>query len=193
MDRVTSPADLVQHAIARNPDGQRFLAPLLSCFTETHWGAVRAPGTLRAPESGTFAREVALPPAFIAWAATHTNELQGDPATSPVDQQIHLDCCLETDTFVLALEDATAAPLETGTPAYAARHRLSRVIEAVRAIAAGRLFAVAVVASPGFVEPRRAAILEGLPHIEREEAEDLYAAYWGWCTPDQLAEALDGA
>ena len=192
MDCVT-PADLVQHAIARNPDGRRFLSSLLACFPEAHWGAVRVPGSLRASESGTLAREVPLPPAFTEWAATHMHELQADPATSPVDQQVHLDCCLETDTFVLALEDATASPLETGTPAYAARHRLSRVIEAVRAIADGRLFAVAVVAPPGFVEPRRAAILEGLPHIEREEAEDLYAAYWGWCTPDQLAEALDGA
>ena len=43
-----------------------------------------------------------------------------------------------TDTFVLALEDATQAPLETGTPAYPARHRLSRVIEAVRALAEER-------------------------------------------------------
>ncbi len=193
MVRVTSPGDLMQQAIARNPDGQRFLASLLSCFTEAHWGAVRAPGTLRASPDGTLARDIPLPTAFAEWAATHGDELQADPTTSPVDRQVHLDCCLETDTFVLALEDATVAPLETGTPAYAARHRLSRVIEAVRAIADGRLFAVGVVASPGFVEPRRAAILEGLPHIEREEAEDLYAAYWGWCTPDQLATALDGA
>lgn len=188
---VPTIADLVAGAVARDPDGERFLAPLLACFSETHWGAVRQPGRLRAAAHGSLARDVAASPAFEAWARAHQDELV--PGASPVEDPVHLACCLETDTFVLAIEDATHAPLATGTSAYPARHRLSQVIEAVRSIADGRLFAVGIVARPGYEEPRRAAVLEGLPHIEREEAEDLYAACWGWCTPEQLTRALDAA
>lgn len=182
-------AEHVQRAIALDPTGQHFLSPLLSCFPEAHWGAVRAPGALRVDASGALSREVPLPASFADWAEAHPEELAAP--LSPADRAVHLACCLETDTFVLALEDAIEAPLEAGTAAYPARHRLSRVIEAVRAIADGRLYAVGVIAGEGYVEPRRGTILEGLPHIEREEAEDLYASYWGWCTPARLARALD--
>lgn len=182
-------AELVQEAVARNPDGSRFLSPLLACFSEAHWGAVRQPGHLRPPTGRSLARDIAPSAAFEAWAQAHPDELT--PEAVPTEDPVHLSCCLETDSFVLAIEDATVTPLATGTPAYPARHRLARVIEAVRAIADGRLFAVAIVAQPGYQEPRRAAVLEGLPHIEREEAEDLYAACWGWCTPEQLTQALD--
>lgn len=181
--------ELVQEAVARNPDGSRFLSPLLACFSEAHWGAVRQPGRLRLPAGDSLARDVAPSAAFEVWARAHPDELTA--GAGPAEDPVHLACCLETDSFVLAVEDATETPLATGTPAYPARHRLSRVIEAVRAIADGRLFAVGIVAQPGYVEPRRAAVLEGLPHIEREEAEDLYAACWGWCTPEQLTQALD--
>lgn len=182
-------AELVQAAIARNPDGSRFLSPLLACFSEAHWGAVRQPGRLRPLSSDALARDVPPSAEFEAWARAHPDELT--PGAAPAEDPVHLACCLETDSFVLAIEDATATPLATGTSAYPARHRLSRVIEAVRTIADGRLFAVGIVALPGYQEPRRAAVLEGLPHIEREEAEDLYAACWGWCTPEQLGRALD--
>jgi hypothetical protein len=186
---VPTVTDLVQDAVARNPDGSRFLPQLLACFPEAHWGAVRQPGLLRAPADGSLARDVAPSAAFEAWARVHADELT--PGAAPTEDPVHLACCLETDTFVLAIEDATSAPLPTGTPAYPARHRVAQVIEAVRAMAHGRLFAVGIVARPGYEEPRRAAILEGLPHIEREEAEDLYAACWGWCTIEQLTDALD--
>src|SRR5690606_4856164 len=151
MMSVTAPADLILQAIARNPDGQRFLSPLLARFSEAHWGAVRVPGTLRPLHGAPLVREIPLPPTFAAWAAGHPDEVTGDLTTSPGDAHVRLTRCLETDAFVLAIEDATTAPLDTGTPAYAARHRLSRVIEAVRSIADGRLFAVAIVAPPGFV------------------------------------------
>ena len=49
------------------------------------------------------------------------------------------------------------------------------------------LFGVIVVAGPDFPEPHRTTILEGLPHIEREQAEDLYANYWGRLSPEALA------
>lgn len=186
--RVSFISELVRQALA-DPARPHVLSSLLSCFHEAHWGAGRRPGTWRPTAGGALARDVLLPPTFVEWAASHPDELTAPPASA--ETPVHLPCCVETDTFVLAIEDATCGPLPTGTSSYPARHRLSIVIEAVRALADGRLYGVGVVAGEGFDEPRRAAILEGLPHLEREEAEDLYAAYWGWCTPDRLKEALD--
>jgi hypothetical protein len=131
------------------------------------------------------------PVRFIWWTDNHRDELDAPPdAGTPVEDRLVLSCCLQTDAFVLAIEDARATRLPTGTTAYTRRHHLSRCIEAVRALADRRLFGVGVVAGPDFSEPQRPVILEGLPHLEREEAEDLYAAYWGWCTIDRLADAL---
>ncbi len=183
--------DLLRNAVLREPTGARVVTRVLECLSEAHWGAIREPGRLRSTAEGPWSRDVPLPPAFADWAAARPDELEG-PLTD-ADSVVHLPCVLETDGFVLALEDARGTALETGTPSYPARHRLSRVIEAVRALGEGRLYGVGVIANPDFEEPRRATILEGLPHIEREEAEDLYAAYWGWCTGDRFHEALDGA
>lgn len=186
--RVSSVAIFVQQALSDRvrPDA---LSRMLACFPDAHWKALRSPGTWREPADGALSRAVALPRTFADWAAAHPDELTAPPAAA--DDCVHLPCCIETDTIVLALEDATTSPLPTGTPTYPARHRLSLVIEAVRAIAEGRAYGVGVVARDDFDEPRRTAILEGLPHLEREEAEDLYAAYWGWCTAARLKEALD--
>ena len=186
--RVSSISERVQRAL-EDSDRPHVLSSLLACFQEAHWGASRRPGTWRPTPGSDLARDVALPSTFADWAASHRDELTAPPASA--ETHVHLPCCLETDTFVLAIEDATGGPQPTGTASYPARHRLSLVIEAVRALADGRLYGVGVVAREGFDEPRRAAILEGLPHLEREEAEDLYAAYWGWCTPTRLKEALD--
>lgn len=187
---MTSLPDLLRTALRRDLTGTRFVSRLLERLPEAHWGATRQPGRMRSMPDGPWARDVTLPETFADWAASRPDELRG--ALSAADRVVHLPCVLETDSFVLAFEDARVVPLETGTSAYAARHRLSRVIEAVRVLGEGRLYGVGVVAPPDFSEPRRAAVLEGLPHIEREEAEDLYASYWGWCTEAQLREALDG-
>lgn len=186
---MTSLADALRAAVARDPSGARVVPRLLACFSEAHWGAIRHPGRLLSAPDGLWTRDVVLPSTFAEWAARHPDVAAAPEADE--DVAVHLPCVLETDSFVLAIEDATRHPLAPGTPAYAVRHRLSRVIEAVRVIARGRLYAVGVVAPAGFDEPRRAAILEGLPHLEREEAEDLYASYWGWCTPARFHEALD--
>ena len=188
---MTSLVELLRDAVLRDPTGARVVSRVLECLPDAHWGAVRQPGRLRTSPEGPWSRDVPLPPTFAAWAAARPGELEGP--LSEADRVVHLPCVIETDGFVLALEDVRVEPLETGTSACSARHRLSRVIEAVRVLGEGRLYGVGVVAGPDFEEPRRATILEGLPHIEREEAEDLYASYWGWCTESRFREALDGA
>jgi hypothetical protein len=159
--------DAVRAVMAADPDGA-WLRRLFEQLEEVHWGALRAPGTII---EGPGAREVSL-----------------------VDGVMPLPCVVETDTLLIAIEDARGGPLPAGTAADPKRHHVSRAIEALRVLAKARaeaqrldtdpLFGVIVVAGPGFPEPHRTTILEGLPHIEREQAEDLYANYWGRISPE---------
>ena len=163
---MASLAEIVRALMAADPQGG-WLRRMFEQLEEVHWGALRAPGTVTA---GPLVREVPL-----------------------VDGRVVLPCVIETDTLLVALEDARTAPLPTGTSADAKRHHVSRAIEALRVLAKARaeanglttdpLFGVIVVAGPEFPEPHRTTILEGLPHIEREQAEDLYANYWGRIDP----------
>jgi hypothetical protein len=161
--------ETVQALIASDPQGS-WLRRAFEQLEEVHWGALRAPGTVTA---GPLAREVRL-----------------------VDGPMVLSCVVETDTLLIAFEDARTSPLATGTAGDPKRHHVSRAIEALRVLARARaeaqglatdpLFGVIVVAGPGVSEPHRTTILEGLPHIEREQAEDLYANYWGRLSPEAL-------
>ncbi|MBA2354397.1 MAG: hypothetical protein H0V80_06980 [Acidobacteria bacterium] len=157
---MAAPVDVMRALIGADPGGAAWLPRLLQALPEIHWGAVRTPGILRATP---LAREINI-----------------------VDGVVRLPCCLETSTLVLALEDARDDRLPAGMPADPQRHRVSQVIEALRVIASGRHFGVAIIAREGYAEPHRTTILEGLPHLEREEAEDLYANYWGWISEETL-------
>jgi hypothetical protein len=155
------------HALTTADPQGGWLRRMFEQLEDVHWGAVRAPGVITA---GPVSREVPL-----------------------VDGPMNLPCVIETDTLLVALEDARTTPLATGTTADAKRHHVSRAIEALRVLAKARaeaeglttdpLFGVIVVAGPAFAEPHRTTILEGVPHIEREQAEDLYANYWGRIDP----------
>ena len=168
---MRSLTEIVQDLIAADPKGT-WLRRVFEQLEEVHWGALRTPGAIL---EGPVRREVTL-----------------------VDGPIVLPCVIETDTLIVALEDARLKPLPAGTADDPKRHHVSRCIEALRAMAKGRaaaqgldtdpLFGVIVLAEPTFAEPHRTTILEGLPHIEREQAEDLYANYWGRLDP----EALEG-
>ena len=160
---------IVRDLMDADPDGA-WLRRTFEQLEEVHWGALRNPGVITA---GPEPRDVPL-----------------------VDGPMHLACVIETDTLLVGLEDARSAPLPAGTAADPKRHHVSRCIEALRTIAKARaqdlgldtdpLFGVIVVAGSDFEEPHRTTILEGLPHIEREQAEDLYASYWGRITPARL-------
>lgn len=162
--------EIVQALIAADPRGG-WLRSMFEQLEEVHWGALRAPGAITAAPA---ARAVHL-----------------------VDGPLTMRCVVETDTLLIALEDARTSPLPTGTPADLKRHHVSRVIEALRILARRRaeaanldtdpLFGVIVVGGPDQPEPHRTTILEGLPHVEREQAEDLYANYWGRLSPEALA------
>ena len=168
--------ETVQALMAADPQGS-WLRRMFEQLEEVHWGALRAPGAIVA---GPVAREVPL-----------------------VDGPMRLPCVIETDQLLLALEDARNGPLPSGTPADPKRHHVSRCIEALRTMAKARaeaagldtdpLFGVIVVAGPEFAEPHRTTILEGLPHIEREQAEDLYANYWGRISPESFERLADTA
>jgi len=167
--------DTVQALMTADPQGG-WLRRMFEQLEEVHWGALRAPGVVTA---GPVVREVPL-----------------------ADGVVSMPCVVETDTLLVAFEDARATPLDTGTPTDPKRHRVSRVIEALRVLARTRtttnhldtdpLFGVIVVGGSDVAEPHRTTILEGLPHIEREQAEDLYANYWGRLEPDAF-EALTNA
>lgn len=163
--------ETVRTLTAADPEGS-WLRRMFEQLDEVHWGALRTPGTIVA---GPVVREVPL-----------------------VDGPMVLPCVVETDTLLIALEDATSGPLPAGTPADPKRHHVSRCIEALRSLSRARaeaqgldtdpLFGVIVVAGPEFEEPHRTTILEGLPHIEREQAEDLYANYWGRIAPEAFEQ-----
>lgn len=162
---MTTVVDTMHGLLEQDPAGASWLPTLLHRLPEIHWGALRQPGAIQPAES--LARDVPL-----------------------IDGPVHLACCIETDTLVLTLEDARHAPLPTGLPSDPARHHVSRAIEAARAIAGTRYFGVVIVANDAGDEPHRTTILEGLPHLEREEAEDLYANYWGCIRADALETLL---
>ena len=166
--------DTLQALIAADPEGG-WLRRMFEQLEEVHWGALRAPGTVTA---GPAPREVPL-----------------------VDGPVLLPCVLETETLLIAIEDARMSPLATGTTGDPHRHQVSRAIEALRVLAKERaqalgldtdpLFGVIVVGGGDVVEPHRTTILEGLPHIEREQAEDLYANYWGRLSPTAFEALAD--
>ncbi len=173
---MASLTETVQALTAADPQGG-WLRRMFEQLEEVHWGALRAPGVMT---TGPTRRDVPL-----------------------VDGPMTLPCVIETDTLLVALEDARTTPLPAGTAADAKRHHVSRAIEALRVLAKARadaeglttdpLFGVIVVAGATFPEPHRTTILEGLPHIEREQAEDLYANYWGRIDPaafEALAQSV---
>lgn len=163
---MASLTEIVHALTAADPQGG-WLRRMFQQLDDVHWGALRAPGAITA---GPASRDVPL-----------------------VDGPMTLPCVIETDTLLVALEDARTTALPTGTAADPKRHHVSRAIEALRVLARARaeaqglatdpLFGVVVVAGPTSAEPHRTTILEGLPHIEREQAEDLYANYWGRIDP----------
>ena len=167
---MASLGEIVHTLMAAAPDGA-WLLRLFAHLEEVHWGAVRAPGRITVPPAP---REVPL-----------------------VDGLLVLPCVVETDTLLVAFEDARTQSLATGTADDPKRHRVSQAIEALRVLARDRaarleldtdpLFGVIVVGGSDVVEPHRTTILEGLPHIEREQAEDLYANYWGRVDPETFA------
>jgi hypothetical protein len=171
---MTPLSDAVARLMAADPQG-RWLATLYSQLPDVHWGALRRPGR---PVDAPLARTVGL-----------------------VDGDFTLACVVETDTVFLAIEDARGGALATGTATDPKRHHVSRCIEALRELARARatargedtdpLFGVVVVGGSASDDPHRTTILEGLPHIEREQAEDLYASYWGRVSPEAF-DALAG-
>jgi hypothetical protein len=171
---MTRVSDAVRTLMAADPQGT-WLAALFSQLPDVHWGALRRPGR---PVEAPLSRTVSL-----------------------VDGELTLPCVVETDTLFLALEDARTGGLAAGTAADPKRHHVSRCIEALRQLARARarargqgtdpLFGVVVVGGPEGEDPHRTTILEGLPHIEREQAEDLYASYWGRVSPEAF-DALAG-
>jgi hypothetical protein len=171
---MTRLSDTVSRLMAADPQGT-WLGTLLSQLPDVHLGALRRPGR---PVDAPLSRTVAL-----------------------VDGDFTLPCVVETETLLLALEDARGGPLAVGTATDPKRHHVSRCIEALRQLARARasergedtdpLFGVVVVGGPMADDPHRTTILEGLPHIEREQAEDLYASYWGRVSPESF-DALAG-
>ena len=172
---MTRLEETVEALQAADPGGS-WLRRMFEELPEVHWGALRQPGR---PIDAPLARTVTL-----------------------VDGPFTLPCVIETETLFVAIEDARGASLPTGTAADPKRHHVSRCIEALRHLARERaraegadtdpLFGVVVVGGPISDDPHRTTILEGLPHIEREQAEDLYASYWGRLSPETF-EALAGA
>ncbi|BCS35982.2 hypothetical protein TBR22_A52190 [Luteitalea sp. TBR-22] len=154
--------DVLQGVMTADPSGG-WLQRVYQQLEGVHWGALRNPGTITSGPD------------------TRTVELVDGPMTLP--------CVIETDTLMVAFEDARDGALPTGTAADPRRHHVSRAIEALRTLAQARaraqgletdpLFGIIVVGGDDVPEPHRTTILEGLPHIEREQAEDLYANYWG--------------
>jgi hypothetical protein len=161
--------EVLRGVMTADPTGG-WLRRVYEQLEEVHWGALRTPGTIT---SGPGPRIVEL-----------------------VDGPMTLPCVIETDTLLVAFEDARNGPLATGTATDPQRHHVSRAIEALRTLAQARaaaegldtdpLFGVIVVGGDDIPEPHRTTILEGLPHIEREQAEDLYANYWGRVSVEAL-------
>lgn len=116
-----------------------------------------------------------------------------------------LDCCLETDRLVLAIEGKRTDVLSRSIDWYSHRNQLVRNLEVTQQAAQGKDFALIVIAEEE-MEPATDAMFEmGLPHLGQDNREGLRRHYLGcalWrdvcqatgipynSLPDTVAEAV---
>jgi len=90
-----------------------------------------------------------------------------------------LDCCLETDRLVLAIEGKRTDVLSPSTDWYSHRNQLVRNLEVTQQAAQGKDFALLVIAEEG-IEPVTDDMFEkSLPHLSQDERMGLRWHYLG--------------
>lgn len=88
----------------------------------------------------------------------------------------HVDCCLETESFLLFIEGKRTEPISPATRWFRQRNQIWRNAEAARELAVGRAFGLILA-----VENQAQRLLEAalrtrdhsLPHLSQEEREEL--------------------
>ena len=109
---------------------------------------------------------------------------------SPRRQQgfTEVDCCLETDRLVLLIEGTRTESLADSTAWYLGRNQVHRNLEAARALARGREYAVIVIGEERIADRDLGDPSVGLPHLTTSERRDLMAHFLGCLTWRQVCD-----
>jgi hypothetical protein len=99
----------------------------------------------------------------------------------------HVDCCLETDTFLLFIEGKRTEPISASTRWFRQRNQIWRNLEAASELAAGRVFGVILAVENEAERLLDAAVRtrdDSLPHLPQAQREELQqhllgAITWG--------------
>lgn len=100
-----------------------------------------------------------------------------------------VDCCLETDRFVLFIEGKRNELLSESTSWFVGRNQLVRNLEVLGEIAGGRVSALLVASEYPFEDPPESVYQLGLPHLTTDERERVRGRYLGQTTWRALCEA----
>ena len=99
-----------------------------------------------------------------------------------------VDCCLETDRLVLLIEGKRTESLADSTAWCRGRNQVHRNLEAARALARGREYAVIVIGEERIADRDLGDPSVGLPHLTTSERRDLMAHFLGCLTWRQVCD-----
>jgi hypothetical protein len=100
------------------------------------------------------------------------------------------DCCLETAQLVLLIEGKRTESLSTRISWYPERNQLMRNLEVTAEIAAGRDFAVLVIAEEPLPPLAAQTVARSLPHLSQSEREGLLSHYLGCVLWKDVCQAV---
>jgi hypothetical protein len=88
----------------------------------------------------------------------------------------HVDCCLETDSFLLFIEGKRKEPISPATRWFRQRNQIWRNVEAARELASGRDFGLILAVENGAERLLDAALRtrdDSLPHLSHDRRQEL--------------------
>jgi hypothetical protein len=100
-----------------------------------------------------------------------------------------VDCLLETDKLVVAIEGKRTESLSESTAWYSGRNQLHRNLEAARDMVAGREFGVLLIGEQEIPEAELGSPDAGLPHLAPAARVELMSHFLGSLTWSKVCEA----
>lgn len=101
-----------------------------------------------------------------------------------------VDCCLETDRFVLFIEGKRTEKLTPATNWYPQRNQIVRNLEVAQQKAKGREYAVLVIAEQDLETITEEDFVQSLPHFNGHERTEIYKHFLGCTTWEKACHAL---
>lgn len=102
-----------------------------------------------------------------------------------------VDCYLETENILLLIEGKRTEKLSESISWYPGRNQLIRILDVAKEISGGKEFGVMVIAETQ-IEPISEEVIEkSLPHLSKDEIEELMSHYLGCLLWQEVCNAVD--